>query len=417
MILATMLKHLIRRGSLRVTFSNNIIKSYGDGTGPLVHIELTDSAAERRIALDPDLGLGECYMDGTLQLRHGAIFDLLTLAMTNTTGHLQGNALHKAVYSARVAMRRINQQNPVSKAKENVAHHYDLSGKLYDLFLDTDRQYSCAYFETPNATLEQAQLAKKRHIAAKLDIKPGMKVLDIGSGWGGLGIYLAEICGAEVTGVTLSEEQHKLSNARAHQRGVSDRTKFLLKDYRHLETAFDRIVSVGMFEHVGIGHFPEFFGKVKSLLKADGCAILHSINRSDGPGVTSAWISKYMFPGGYVPALSEVVPHLENNGLFIADIEILRLHYAETIRHWRTRFNINREQSRALYDERFCRMWEFYLAASECTFRFGGMNNFQIQFTKNQHALPMTRDYIAAAEATLKIAEAELPQLRIVASQ
>jgi cyclopropane-fatty-acyl-phospholipid synthase len=311
----------------------------------------------------------------------------------------------------------VDQYNPVGKAKSNVAHHYDLSGSLYDLFLDRDRQYSCAYFESDDGSLEDAQLAKKRHLAAKLDIKPGMKVLDIGSGWGGLGLYIAEICGAEVTGVTLSEEQHKLSNDRALQRGVSDRVKFLLKDYRHLDQKFDRIVSVGMFEHVGVGHFKEFFTKVNGLLKDDGVAVLHSINRSDGPGATSAWIKKYIFPGGYIPALSEVLPHIEKAGLYVTDVEILRLHYAKTLREWYLRFADHRDRAKELYDERFCRMWEFYLAASECAFRFAGMNNFQIQFVKNQHSLPLTRNYIFQEEERLRAIDSKLPRFKTVPAE
>jgi cyclopropane-fatty-acyl-phospholipid synthase len=308
----------------------------------------------------------------------------------------------------------VYQHNTIIKSKGNVAHHYDLSGKLYDLFLDVDRQYSCAYFDEQATTLEEAQLAKKRHLAAKLAIKPGMKVLDIGSGWGGLGLYLSEICGAEVTGVTLSEEQHKLSNERAEQRGLKDQTRFLLQDYRQLEGKFDRIVSVGMFEHVGVGHFAEFFKKCSALLSDDGIAVLHSINRSDGPGVTSRWISKYIFPGGYIPALSEVTPHVERHGLYVTDIEILRLHYAETLRHWALRFASSRARAKEIYDERFCRMWEFYLAGSECAFRYGGMNNFQIQMVKNQAALPITRNYVIEEEARLRLIESGNRHLRMV---
>ena len=244
-----------------------------------------------------------------------------------------------------------------------------------------------------------------------------MKVLDIGSGWGGLGLYIAEICGAEVTGVTLSEEQHKLSNERAKQRGISDRVQFQLKDYRHLNQKFDRIVSVGMFEHVGVGHFKEFFTKVNGLLKDDGAAVLHSINRSDGPGATSAWIKKYIFPGGYIPALSEVLPHIEKSGLYVTDIEILRLHYAKTLREWYQRFAAHRDRAKELYDERFCRMWEFYLAASECAFRYVGMNNFQIQFVKNQHVLPLTRNYMFAEEDRLRAIDAKLPRFKSVSAE
>jgi cyclopropane-fatty-acyl-phospholipid synthase len=414
MLLSAVLRKFIRKGDLRVTDWRGISERYGDGTGPKVHVEIKSAAAARDLAFDPDLRLGERYMDGSLVLHEGTIYDLLALSMSNFGWGGEGHLLHNVANAARKASRRFKQHNPVGKAKNNVAHHYDLSGKLYDLFLDVDRQYSCAYFETPTCSLEKAQLAKKRHLAAKLKIAPGMKVLDIGSGWGGLGLYLAEVCGADVTGVTLSEEQHKLSNERASQRGLSDRVRFLLRDYRHLDSTFDRIVSVGMFEHVGVGHFPEFFGKVSGLLKDDGIAVLHSINRSDGPGATSAFIHKYIFPGGYIPALSEVVPHLEQNGLYVTDIEILRLHYAETIRHWRKRFADNRARAREIYDERFCRMWEFYLAASESAFRFGGMNNFQIQFGHNQNVLPMTRDYIQAEEARLRRLEAKTPFLRKV---
>lgn len=414
LLLDTVLKRLIRKGDLRLTDWTGAETRYGDESPPHVHVRITSAAAARKIALDPDLNLGESYMNGGLTLISGTIYDFLALSMRNMERQGRAHWIHNVVLKGRLATRRIAQHNPVGKAKENVARHYDLSGALYDLFLDVDRQYSCAYFESSNATLEDAQLAKKRHLAAKLNIKPGMKVLDIGSGWGGLGLYLAEVCGAEVTGVTLSEEQHKLSSERASQRGISDRVQFLLKDYRHLEEKYDRIVSVGMFEHVGIGHYPEFFAKAATLLKPDGVAVLHSINRSDGPGVTSAWINRYIFPGGYIPALSEVIPHLEQQGLYVTDIEILRLHYAETLRHWARRFAGNRERAKALYDERFCRMWEFYLAGSECAFRFGGMNNFQIQFGLNQHILPMTRDYIQGEEDRLRKIERKTPRLRKV---
>ena len=414
LLLDAVLKRLIRKGDLRLTDWTGAETRYGDESPPHVHVRITSAAAARKIALDPDLNLGESYMNGGLTLISGTIYDFLALSMRNMERQGRAHWIHNVVLKGRLATRRIAQHNPVGKAKENVARHYDLSGALYDLFLDVDRQYSCAYFESSNATLEDAQLAKKRHLAAKLNIKPGMKVLDIGSGWGGLGLYLAEVCGAEVTGVTLSEEQHKLSSERASQRGISDRVQFLLKDYRHLEEKYDRIVSVGMFEHVGIGHYPEFFAKAATLLKPDGVAVLHSINRSDGPGVTSAWINRYIFPGGYIPALSEVIPHLEQQGLYVTDIEILRLHYAETLRHWARRFADNRERAKALYDERFCRMWEFYLAGSECAFRFGGMNNFQIQFGLNQHILPMTRDYIQGEEDRLRKIERKTPRLRKV---
>ena len=413
MILDRVLKTIIHHGDLAVTDWMGQTRRYGNGGTPKAHIKFTTAAAARKVALDPDFFVGECYMDGTLVMVEGAIRDFLALALENI-GISRRHPLHKLIDRTRMVFRRLHQHNPVGKAKQNVARHYDLSGSIYDLFLDRDRQYSCAYFENETSTLEDAQLAKKRHLAAKLNIKPGMKVLDIGSGWGGLGLYLAEICGAEVTGVTLSEEQHKLSNERANQRGLKSHVQFLLKDYRHLEGPYDRIVSVGMFEHVGIGHYPEFFAKCASLLKEDGAAVLHSINRSDGPGVTSAWIKKYIFPGGYIPALSEVIPHLEREGLYITDIEILRLHYARTLQEWGHRFARNRVQAANIYDERFCRMWEFYLAGSECAFRYSGMNNFQIQFGKMQSVVPITRRYIEEEEQRLRKLEAKSPVLKIV---
>jgi cyclopropane-fatty-acyl-phospholipid synthase len=409
MLFETVLKKLVKTGDLSVSDWKGRVLRFGDGTTPKVHIKFASASTARKIALDPDLYLGEAFTSGDFSILEGSLYDFMVLALQNTntggntSSNMNGTTLsHRLLYKFRIAMRGFDQRNSEAKAKDNVHRHYDLSGKLYDLFLDDDRQYSCAYFENENATLEEAQLAKKRHIAAKLNIKPGMKILDIGSGWGGMGIYLAQMCGADVTGVTLSEEQHKVSNARVQVLGLQDQVRFLLKDYRHLDTQYDRIVSVGMFEHVGIGHYKEFFSKVKTLLKSDGTVLLHSINRSDGPGATSAWINKYIFPGGYIPALSEVIPIMEKSGLYITDIEILRLHYARTIREWMNRFMANRDKVKALYDERFCRMWEFYLAGSEVSFRYIGMNNFQIQFGKDQHFLPTTRDYMIAEEARLR---------------
>ena len=409
-------KAVLAQGTMRVTGPDGVTRSYGDGMGSPVHLLIKTTEAARKLVFDADLFLGECYMDGSIDVKDCTIYDVLALLMANVEANKMP-APARLMYGLRRFKKRIDQYNPVGKAKENVAHHYDLSGALYDLFLDRDRQYSCAYFEGPEASLEDAQLAKKRHLAAKLMIKPGMKVLDIGSGWGGLGLYLAETCGAEVTGVTLSEEQHKLSNERAEQRGIADRVRFHLKDYRHLDQRFDRIVSVGMFEHVGVGHFAEYFGKIRTLLADDGAAVVHSINRSDGPGATSAWVKKYIFPGGYIPALSEVVPQIEGAGLYITDIEILRLHYAETLREWAHRFADHRDRARDIYDERFCRMWEFYLAASECAFRFGGMNNFQIQFCRNQHALPLTRNYMIKEEERLRAIDSKRQRLKSIPAE
>jgi cyclopropane-fatty-acyl-phospholipid synthase len=414
-LLDRVLRYVVKSGALQVIDAAGKLHSYGDGSGKVQRFRLTTDAAAAKIGLDADLYLGECYMSGEMEISQGSIYELLELLLSNLENRPYPAVL-RFLGRARIAMKRLHQYNPVGRAKANVAHHYDLSGALYDLFLDRDRQYSCAYFEHPDASLEEAQLAKKRHLAAKLQIKSGMKVLDIGSGWGGLGLYLAETCGAQVTGVTLSEEQHKLSNERASQRGVADRVQFRLQDYRHLNEQFDRIVSVGMFEHVGVGHFKEFFRKCRALLKDDGVAVLHSINRSGGPGATNAWIKQYIFPGGYIPALSEVVPRIERAGLYITDIEILRLHYAETLREWRRRFADHRDRAKAIYDERFCRMWEFYLAASETSFRYSGMNNFQIQFCKNQHALPMTRNYMQIEEERLRSVDSKQPRLKTVLS-
>src|SRR5205814_5985830 len=284
--------------------------------------------------------------------------------------------------------------NPRSRPRRNVAHHYDLDGRLYSLFLDADKQYSCAYFETPDTSLDDAQLAKKRHLAAKLFIGHGDRVLDIGSGWGGLGLYLAEMTGANVTGVTLSTEQLQVSNDRAAEKNLTPSAKFFLEDYRDVSGPFDRLVSVGMFEHVGVDFYETYFRRCAELLTPDGVMVLHSIGRSEGPDATNPWIAKYIFPGGYIPALSEVIPAIERAGLLVCDVEILRLHYAETLKAWRERFAARREEAVRLYDERFARMWEFYLACSEISFRKQNLMNFQIQLTKRQGIVPMTRDYI-----------------------
>ncbi len=402
MILDRVIKTLILKGDLTVTDWNGKTKRYGDGTIPKAHVKFHSRAAALKVALDPDLHLGEVITDGELTVEQGSIRDFILLLMQNVGTGQNNHPLHRVAYRARLLLRRLYQHNPVGKAEKNITHHYDINGEIYDLFLDKDRQYSCAFYETEDSTLEEAQLAKKRHLAAKLGIKPGMKVLDIGSGWGGMGLYLALYCGADVTGVTLSHEQHELSNKRAAEMGLASQARFVLKDYRALDEQFDRIVSVGMFEHVGVGHYAEFFKKISALLKPDGAAVLHSINRADGPGITGAWIQKYIFPGGYVPSLSETIPHMEREKLYITDIEILRMHYARTLKEWARRFTSNHKRAAEIYDERFCRMWDFYLAGSEGSFLYAEMNNFQIQFSKNQHALPYTRNYIEAEEERLR---------------
>ena len=400
-LLRASLERIVRRGNLLLSDPAGETARFGDGSGEEVRVRLCDRRAELELALDPALKLGELYTDGRFVVEQGSICDFLDLVTSN----LQGRQMPwwtAALYLPRFMLRRLQQYNPIGRAQRNVAHHYDLDGRLYDLFLDTDKQYSCAYFENGQSTLEQAQLAKKRHLAAKLDLRDGQRVLDIGSGWGGLGLYLAKAARIDVTGVTLSREQHKVSCSRAEREGLADSAHFRLQDYRTLEGPFDRIVSVGMFEHVVIVHYREFFAKIRELLSDDGVMVLHSIGRSDGPATTNPWIAKYIFPGGYIPALSEVLPAIEKARLYITDIEILRLHYAETLRAWRERFLANADTARKIYDERFCRMWEFYLAASENAFRFQDMMVFQIQMSKDLNTLPLTRDYIGANEGSLR---------------
>jgi cyclopropane-fatty-acyl-phospholipid synthase len=410
-LLRYFLGQFVRRGALTVTTASGAKITCGDGAGQPVAVRFLTTAAERRVLLDPELHFGEAFMDGTFVVENGSIADALAILMD------QPEMLPrwaKPQWLLRYLGRHIWQFNPRSRSRRNVAHHYDLDGRLYSLFLDADKQYSCAYFETPDATLDDAQLAKKRHLAAKLVVRPGQRVLDIGSGWGGLGLYLAEMTGADVTGVTLSTEQLQVSNARAAEKNLSQSARFLLQDYRDIPGPFDRIISVGMFEHVGVDFYETFFRRCAELLTEDGVMVLHSIGRSTGPDVTSPWIEKYIFPGGYIPALSEVMPAIEKAGLLVCDMEILRLHYAETLKAWRERFMARREEAVRLYDERFARMWEFYLAASEMSFRKQNMMNFQLQLTKRQGVVPTTRDYIAQEEAKLRgIEQRARPRLQL----
>jgi cyclopropane-fatty-acyl-phospholipid synthase len=374
----------------------------GDGSGEPVAVRFSSTESERRILLDPELALGEIFMDGTLVIETGSIADVLAILLD------QPQILPrwaKLQWWRRYLVRHAQQFNPPGRSKSNVSHHYDLGDQLYSLFLDKDKQYSCAYFETTDVTLEDAQLAKKRHLAAKLLIGPDTRVLDIGSGWGGLAFYLAEMTGAHITGITLSAEQLKASRARARERGLTTSVDFFLKDYRQVNGRFDRLVSVGMLEHVGVDFYEEYFSRCAELLTDDGVMLLHSVGRSHGPDITTPWISKYIFPGGYIPALSEVMPAIERAGLLVCDIEILRLHYAETLKLWRERFMARRDEVVRLYDERFARMWEFYLASSEMAFRKQELMNFQIQLTKRQSIVPTTRDYIQREEARLRTAE------------
>ena len=406
-MLGLLLNRLMRKGTLTVIHASGKKESFGQGA-PHVTVHFHDARAIPELVLNPDLALGELYMDGRLTVEEGGtVADMLDLLMMNL-GATQPTGLHKLARSFRRMTRRFAQFNPASKSKEHVAHHYDLDGRLYDLFLGRDKQYSCAYFSAPGETLEEAQIGKKRHIAAKLHLdKPNLKVLDIGCGWGGLALNLAQDCGADVLGVTLSEEQLGIARERAEQAKIADTCRFELVDYRALGGKYDRIVSVGMFEHVGAPYYDQFFAKVRDLLDDDGVMLLHSIGRTDGPGSTNAWIAKYIFPGGYVPALSEMMAAIERSGLIVTDVEVLRLHYAQTLREWSKRFQANRAVAAQIYDERFCRMWEFYLAGAEMAFRHDGQVVFQVQLAKKVGALPLTRDYMLEDERTMRFAGME----------
>jgi cyclopropane-fatty-acyl-phospholipid synthase len=398
MLLATALARVIRVGRLTVVDAFGRRHVFEGAPGPAASVRLRDSTLHWKLLVRPRLFVPEAYMAGTLTIEEGSLYDFIDVLEANDAALSDGPALRFARAAGRLA-RRLHQHNPVVRARRNAAHHYDLSDELYASFLDHDRQYSCAYFRTPDVDLDTAQFDKKRHLAAKLLLRPGQRVLDIGSGWGGLALYLARECGVDATGLTLSAEQHVVANRRAAEAGLADRVRFHLRDYREEQGQYDRIVSVGMFEHVGVNQYPVYFRTLRRLLAPDGVALLHSIGRMDGPGTTNPWLRKYIFPGGYSPALSEVVPHAERAGLWITDIEILRLHYAETLRAWRRRFIENREHIRQLYDERFCRMWEMYLVGSEIAFRRGGHLVMQIQMAKSVDTVPLIRDYIADWEA------------------
>ena len=404
--LSHLLKRLIRQGTLKVIDAKGGVHSFGGGA-PTVTMRITDKALYRKLFFSPDPSLGEAYMDGTVVFEDGSgLREFMALLGTNRE-QLRRHPVQAVLGRAWKAVRRLRQPRFL-RARKNVAHHYDLSRELFQTFLSEDMEYSCAYFETPDATLEEAQLAKRRHIAAKLCLLPGQRVLDIGCGWGGMAFYLAEHEDLQVLGVTLSEEQHTLATEIAAERGLSDRVKFVLKDYRDLDERFDRIVSVGMFGHIGAGRYDEFFAKLNSLLADDGLALIHGIGKMSTPAAGSRWLRKYIFPGAHIPTLSEVFPATQKNHLWTTDVEILRLHYAETLKHWYERFMANRSELAVLYDERFCRMWEFYLIVSERSFRYGSHMVFQLQLAHKRDAAPLTRDYIAAAEDRYRRREAEL---------
>ncbi|WNK01261.1 cyclopropane-fatty-acyl-phospholipid synthase family protein [Thalassospiraceae bacterium LMO-JJ14] len=401
MLFARLLRFVVKKGRITVIDAKDRRHVISGTSGPSITIRLHDPALHWKLFVNPNLYLGEAYMNGTFTVEDGDIYDFLEFAMRNMEISGEHPVMHW-ISMADSLFRRAQQYNPAWRARQNVAHHYDLSGQLYDLFLDRDRQYSCAYFINPDDDLETAQANKKRHIAAKLLLEPGMEVLDIGCGWGGLALYLAEETGVRVTGLTLSTEQLAVARDRARRRGLEDRVQFHLRDYRAQTGNFDRIVSVGMFEHVGLNHFPEYFGGLSRLLNDRGIALIHTIGRTEIPRATNPWIRKYIFPGGYIPALSEMMQSIEQSRLVTCDVEILRLHYAETILHWRNRFRRNRDKAQELYDETFCRMWDFYLAASEVSFRHMDSVVFQLQLAKNRLSVPLTRDYITEWEERLE---------------
>ena len=396
-LLDRLLKRAITRGALELTTADGQVRRYGDPQAEPVRVRLADSATAGRIARNPALAAGEAFMDGRLVVESGDVLDLLDLVSGNLRWD-RGNALRVAMWNQQRLAAKWDELNARSRSRRNVAHHYDLSDRLYDLFLDPERQYSCAYFREGNqgadSSLEQAQIDKLDHIAKKLCLKPGMRVLDIGCGWGGMARHIHRVSGAEVLGVTLSEEQLKYARAKAADLGIGGKVRYELMDYRDVEGPFDRIVSVGMFEHVGRPNYATFFDKLASLLTDDGVALLHSIGRAGGPGATDPWTAKYIFPGGYTPAYSELARHIERAWLWPTDIEVWRLHYAWTLEHWLKRCRAKKAEIVALYDERFYRMWEFYLAGAIMAFRHDDHVVWQIQLARKRDAVPVTRDYL-----------------------
>ncbi|KNG93607.1 SAM-dependent methyltransferase [Pseudaestuariivita atlantica] len=396
-ILDTFLRRLVTRGQLTIKWPDGRSSTYGTEAEPAAAVTLKDASIVRDLCRDPELAVGEGYVDERLVIDEGTLRDLLMIGVVNQREQVYP-FLADMVYKARFSMRRMAQANRVGKAKANVAHHYDLSDDLYELFLDSDKQYSCAYWSRPGMTLEEAQLAKKRHIADKLFIEPGQHVLDIGCGWGGMALTLAQEYGARVTGVTLSEHQHAIATKRAADLGLSDKVTFRLQDYRHLDETFDRIVSVGMLEHVGAPNYGEYFDAVRDLMADDGIALIHTIGHKGPPNVTNSWIDKYIFPGAYAPSAGELMKSVDKTGLFLADMESLRLHYSYTLDAWRDRFEANIDRVREIYDDRFCRMWRFYLESMSVSFMYGVLLVYQLQLSKTLGRVPITRDYLYGTE-------------------
>lgn len=407
-LLRKLFEVVVRTGDLTVEDCTGHRFHFGDGNGPAVGIRLADRSLERQLALDPELAAGEGYMQGRLTITEGTVYDFITLMMENLS-HAAFPSWATGLSRLRALAKRRLQLNRIETSHSNVRHHYDIDPRIYDLFLDNDRQYSCAYY-TKEYSLDTAQLAKKRHIAAKLALEPGLRVLDIGSGWGGFALYLARTACVDVCGVTLSKEQIRISRARAAEQELTHAVRFQCADYRELTGQYDRIVSVGMFEHVGVPQYETYFSTISRLLEDDGVALIHSIGRSDPPGITNPFIAKYIFPGGYIPALSEILAAIEKTGLIVTDVEVLRLHYAETLKAWRERFAANHSEVRRIAGDDFYRMWEFYLAGSEACFRYQKFVVYQIQLTKRVDALPLTRDYMLEEERHLQILEGGTPQ-------
>jgi cyclopropane-fatty-acyl-phospholipid synthase len=397
-LIARLINQLLTKGSITLKEPGKQPRTYGAGGGKHLTVRFTDRRVALDIARNPDLHFGEAYMDGRIVVEDGTILDLLEL-ITGANRWEDKDIGSSAMAKARAKLLKLVRRNDLKRARRNVAHHYDLNDELYELFLDEDRQYSCAYFTDRDNGLERAQLDKKAHIAAKLALQPGQRVLDIGCGWGGMALFLHQVAGVDVLGVTLSEHQLKIARERANAAGVSDHVKFELIDYRQLDDRFDRIVSVGMFEHVGAPHYDEFFAKCRELLKPDGVMLLHTIGRLGEVGsAPDPFTDKYVFPGYHIPSLSQMVTSSEKARLIASDVEMLRLHYAYTLRHWLERATRARAKIEAMYDARFFRMWEFYLAGGIVMFESGSGCNFQVQYIRDRQALPITRDYMAEAE-------------------
>lgn len=394
-LMRSALAAMVRTGSLRIQFANGRAIDLGDGSGDPVKVRFTDARGPWALLLDPDLQTGELFTDGRLLVDEGSVYDFLHLVLRHGD-EVDPSPSADLLDRLRNGLRRLGGGNDPRRSRRNVAHHYDLDDRLYALFLDPEWQYSCAYFEHPGQGLAEAQLAKMRHVAAKLALTSKERVLDIGCGWGGLACYLASVAGArEVLGVTLSEEQIRGARERAAGRGLGGRVAFELIDYRAVQGRYDRIVSVGMFEHVGLPHYRAFFETCRDRLASDGVMLLHTIGVSDAPSLTNPWITKHIFPGGHLPALSEILPVIERAGLVVTDVEVLRLHYAETLRAWRAAFLARRAEAASLLGDRFCRMWEYYLSMAETAFRCERVVVFQLQLCRRIETLPITRDYIA----------------------